>query len=138
MTDYGKRASRSFLGGSGCARAIAETFGGTADVYIDAAAELAAPFEHAETNRQELCGAIRGMYMAISMIYSPESDEAQIIASELTEKFRKKFGAVACRELISDTEQTQVPVADRMPRCAEYIEYAADLLARQLMDYGRI
>ena len=133
MTDYAKRARQLFLNGLSCARAVAAAFGGIADVDIDAATDIPVPLCAAgSAPPDEICGAISGMCMAVDMIYLRGSDEAMAIGSKLAAMFRERFGSAECSRLLLNTTGDRVPAPDRKQICADYVEYAAYILAEQL------
>ena len=139
MIDYAKRARQLFLNGLNCAQAVAAAFGTIADVEIDAMTAISAPFCAVGTvPPDEVCGAISGMCMAIDMIYLRGSDEAMSTASKLVRIFRERFGSAVCRVLLPNAAGNRVPTPDSKLVCAEYVEYAADILAGQLRYDGVI
>ena len=139
MIDYAKRARQLFLHGLNCAQAVAAAFGTIADIEIDAATAIPAPFcAVGAVPPDEVCGAIKGLCMAIDMIYLRGSDEAMSAAAKLVRMFRERFGSADCRILLPDAAGDRAPTPDSKLICAEYVEYAADILAGQLRYDGVI
>lgn len=140
--DYGQCAKQYYSQGYNCAQAVACAFAGIAGIEAQAAARLSAPFGGISAEPGWLCGAVSGMCLAAGAIYfefGSGGKSASAVAAQLSADFKRQHGSYYCCELVkSDAASLLVPCPEAGTCCSRYVECAAAMLARQLLDDGII
>ena len=102
-----ERATEKFLSGYNCAQSVlwafSEEFGLSADTAVRLATGLGAGMAY----RQEVCGAITGGILVLSLRYgrgdsqdSTATEETYAKTRELMSRFEAEYGTCSCRELL--------------------------------------
>ena len=137
--DHGIRAAELFLEGRSCSQAVVLAFKDVTGLDDHFAAKMAASFGGGMGRMREVCGAVSGMLMVLSILYgydTPGDDvskkalytEVQALAG----KFREEVGAIVCREILKNPPSDPNPT----PRTAEF--YAKRPCARMVVTAGKL
>jgi len=148
MSKKGEEAKKLFLQGHNCAQAVLCAFAEDLGMEQAAARSVAACFGGGLGGQREVCGAVSGMCIALSLKYAPENPacheekkEFYRLIQEACGRFKEENGSIICRELLGLTAGTQ-PSAPQ-PRtkeyykkrpCPEKVKSAADILYSYLKD----
>ncbi len=131
--DHGTKAAELFLEGYNCAQAVMVAFCDETGLEPDTAARMASAFGGGMGRLREVCGAVSGMFMVLSILYgydapSDGAGKKQLYTEvqELAEKFRQENGSIICREILKNPPSDPNP----SPRTAEY--YAKRPCARMV------
>ena len=137
--DHGIKAAELFLEGYNCAQAVAVAFCDVTGLTERQAAKMASAFGGGMGRMREVCGAVSGMMMVLSMCYGyddPKDDAGKkdlyTQAQALAEKFREENGSIICREILKNPPTDPTP----SPRTAEY--YAQRPCARMVLTAATI
>lgn len=102
-----KRAKENFLSGFNCAQSVLEVFCRELGIDRELALKSAQTFGGGTCRLREMCGAVNGMLLALSIkngSSDPKDKEAKDSVYKdgqfLCEKFKKKNGSFICRELL--------------------------------------
>ncbi len=137
--DHGLKAAELFLSGYNCAQAVAAAFADVTGLSEQQLARMASAFGGGMGRMREVCGAVSGMLLVLSMLYGydePGDDvskkrlygEVQALAG----KFREEHGSIICREILKNPPSDPNPT----PRTAEF--YAKRPCARMVLTAGRL
>lgn len=125
-----EQAKALFLKGHNCAQAVFCTFAPELGIDDKTALSISACFGGGLGRQREVCGAVSGMCMALSMKYAPQdpTDQAAKAAfyariQEACNRFREENGSIICRELLGLAPGPQSPVPE--PRTAAYYQHRA-------------
>ena len=96
--------------------------------------------------REDICGAVSGGVAAIGLVHGRrnppegERERAYEVTRDFVCRFRAKFGATVCRELIGDLPRESTPEADkkRGERCLRYSLNAAKMCVDTLTKYEKV
>ena len=137
--DHGMKAAELFLEGYNCAQAVAVAFCDVTGLTERQAANMASAFGGGMGRMREVCGAVSGMMMVLSMCYGyddPKDDggkkELYTHAQALAEKFREENGSIICREILKNPPSDPNP----SPRTEAY--YAKRPCAKMVYTAGRL
>ncbi len=137
--DHGVKAAELFLSGYNCAQAVAVAFCDVTGLEEQQAARMASAFGGGMGRMREVCGAVSGMMMVLSLLYGydqPGDDvgkkELYTRVQELAGKFREENGSIICREILKNPPSDPNPT----PRTAEF--YAKRPCAKMVMTAGRL
>lgn len=137
--DHGIKAAELFLSGYNCAQAVVAAFCDRTGLTEAQAARLASAFGGGMGRMREVCGAVSGMMMVLSMVYgydTPGDDGAKKLlytrVQALAEEFRRENGSIICREILKNPPSDPNPT----PRTAEF--YAKRPCAKMVMTAGRL
>ena len=137
--DHGIKAAELFLEGYNCAQAVAVAFCDVTGLTEPQAAKMASAFGGGMGRMREVCGAVSGMMMVLSMCYGyddPKDDagkkELYTRAQALAEKFREENGSIICREILKNPPSDPNP----SPRTQSY--YAKRPCAKMVYTAGRL
>lgn len=126
----GEQAKELFLKGHNCAQAVFCTFAPELGIDEKTALALSACFGGGLGRQREVCGAVSGMCMALSMRYAPKdpTDQAAKAAfyariQDVCNCFKQENGSIICRELLGLPPGPQSPVPE--PRTAAYYQHRA-------------
>ncbi len=141
-----EQAKELFLKGHNCAQAVLCTF--APELHIDASTALAlsACFGGGLGRQREVCGAVSGMCMALSLKYAPKdpTDHAAKAAfyariQDVCNRFKQENGSIICRELLGLAPGPQSPVLEARTAayyqhraCADKVKCAADILEKYI------
>ena len=149
MTDNQNRADRAlewFGQGYNCAQAILLAYGEQFGLERELALKLALGLEGGLGRTGEVCGAVSGACLVLGLEAGCREDasgaEGRKLANrrvrEFSRRFQKRYGAVACRQLIGSDPGTRsgmlAATARRVftRRCPEYVTGAAQILEEML------
>ena len=137
--DHGIKAAELFLNGYNCAQAVAVAFCDKTGLEDKQAAKMASAFGGGMGRMREVCGAVSGMLMVLSLLYgydTPGDDvskkELYAQVQQLAGKFREENGSIICREILKNPPSDPNPT----PRTAEF--YAKRPCAKMVMTAGRL
>lgn len=130
MMTKDEQAKQLFMQGHNCAQAVFCTFAKQLGVDPEQALALSACFGGGLGRQREVCGAVSGMCMALSLKYAPkdptnQAEKAAFYAriQEVCNRFKKENGSIICRELLGLPPGPQDPTPQ--PRTASYYTHRA-------------
>ena len=139
VMDHGIEAAERFLGGYNCAQAVMCAFCDRTGLTEAQAAKMASAFGGGMGRMREVCGAVSGMMMVLSLLYgydTPGDDVSKKIlytrVQALAERFRQENGSIICREILKNPPSDPNPT----PRTQEF--YAKRPCAKMVMCAGRL
>ncbi len=140
------QAKALFLQGHNCAQAVFCTFAPELEIDDKTALALSACFGGGLGRQREVCGAVSGMCMALSLKYAPQDPKDQAAKAafyariqDVCNRFKTQNGSIICRELLGLPPGPQDPTPQ--PRnaayyqhrsCADKVKCAAAILAECL------
>jgi len=130
-------AEEYFNKGYNCAQSVLLAFSDDIPISFEAAAKAASSFGGGVGKMREICGAISGMAMAAGLIYGPDTlDREQKEAHgrrirDLSEKFRREYGSIVCRELLAFQEEREGKAGALS--CRDLVKTAAEILERSII-----
>ena len=137
--DHSTKAAQLFLADYNCAQAVMVAFTDVTGLDEKDAAMRASAFGGGMGRLREVCGAVSGMFMVLSLLYGyddPKDDQGKMRVYKdvqaLAEKFREENGSIICREILKNPPADPTPSA----RTAEY--YAKRPCARMVMTAARL
>ena len=135
----------AFQDGVNCCQAILLTYGGILGLARESALRLGTGFGGGMARHGEVCGAVTGSIMAISIKYgmSKKSDDdardkTYELVTELIDKFKSKHGSILCKDLlgcdISTTEGRELAQKEDKfkEECPGFVRTAAEILEKIL------
>ena len=139
--DRGMYAAELFHKGYNCAQAVFASFGDVTGLDEKTAAKMASSFGGGMGRLREVCGAVSGMLMAVSMLYGydnpgehEEKKELYTLVQELAGKFQAEAGSIICRDILKNPDTTPIPEL----RTEEYYKHrpciSMVVLATQILD----
>ena len=143
-----EQAKELFLQGHNCAQAVFCTFAPELGIDDKTALALSACFGGGLGRQREVCGAVSGMCMALSVKYAPKdpTDQAAKAAfyariQEVCNRFKQENGSIICRELLGLPPGPQSPVPQPRTQayyqhrsCAEKVKSAAVILEKYFQE----
>ena len=137
--DHKIQAAQLFVDGYNCAQAIAVAFSDVTGLTPEISAKLASSFGGGMGRMREVCGAVSGMFMVLSMLDGYETPnpvaQKQLYAAvqELAEKFRQQVGSIICREILKNppSDPNPTPRTEEFYKqrpCTRMVMIAAELL----------
>ena len=137
--DHGERAAELFLSGYNCAQSVAVAFCDVTGMDEKTAARMASAFGGGMGRMREVCGAVSGMLMVLSVRYGYDTPGDDVSKKELytrvqalAGRFREEVGSIVCREILKNPPSDPTP----SPRTEEY--YKKRPCARMVLTAGRI
>ena len=137
--DHGMKAAELFLGGYNCSQSVVVAFCDKTGLEEAQAARMASAFGGGMGRMREVCGAVSGMLMVLSLLYgydTPGDDASKKVlytqVQELAAKFREENGSIICREILKNPPSDPNPT----PRTADF--YAKRPCAKMVMTAGRL
>lgn len=141
MKTKGERAKELFLKGYNCSQAVFGAFCEDFGISFEQGVLLAGGFGGGFARRREVCGAVSGATMVISLArgFSDLDDEnaKKNLYAELREfygMFEKECGSIVCRDLLGLSEKESSPVPEartteyyKKRPCADLVETAANM-----------
>ena len=143
MSEFSERmgiaVGNNFKGGFNCCEAIVETFRKEAGVPIeDNAFRMCSGFGGGIGHARDLCGAMAGCVMVISMLagrnHPSDKPLAEIypLSEEFHQRFEAAFGSCACGDLMKFEFNTR----DHFINCLKLTNKIGKLLAEYLVEKG--
>ena len=144
----GDAAKELFLKGNNCAQAVLCAFCKETGLDEKTALAVSACFGGGLGRQREVCGAVSGMCMALSMLYAPKdptnhAEKAAFYArvQEVCNRFKEENGSIICRELLNLPAGASSPVPDERTKayyahraCGDRVKSAADILEKYLSE----
>jgi C_GCAxxG_C_C family probable redox protein len=104
LTDPIQTATDRFARGLNCSQAVFSAFAPRLGLSDELALKLASPLGAGLARQGQVCGALTGALMVLGLQYggaNPEDKETNYqIAEEFVSNFKKRYGAILCRELL--------------------------------------
>lgn len=142
-------AKSLFLEGYNCAQAIAGAFHKELKLEFNAAVRLASGFGGGMGRQREVCGAVSGIVMVLSVVFGYEDKrdskgKAELYArvQELCKGFSDRNGSIVCRELLkgkadnSSTPDERTSAYYENRPCTDLISDAAAALEGYMNSLG--
>ncbi|WP_432649722.1 C-GCAxxG-C-C family protein [Huintestinicola sp.] len=152
MSTRGDKAKAYFTQGYNCAQSVLMTFSDITGLDEKTSAMLSSGFGGGMGRMREVCGAVSGMFMAVSIVcgYNDPADTEgkkrtyQMIQT-LAEKFKAQNKSIICKELLGldKPEGTHIPDR-RTPEyykkrpCGDLVKDAAEILEEYFVSQGVI
>lgn len=138
--DHAIKAGELFLSGSNCAQAVVVAFSDVTGMDEKTSARISSAFGGGMGRMREVCGAVSGMLMVLSLLYGyeePGENDCNKKAlykevQDLAGKFREEVGSIVCREILKNPSTDPNPT----PRTAEF--YKKRPCARMVMTAARL
>ncbi|RPJ05080.1 MAG: C_GCAxxG_C_C family protein [Spirochaetaceae bacterium] len=144
MADNGKIASEKFISGYNCAQSVLFAFADKTGVDENTLLKIATGLGAGMGRKQEVCGAVTGGILALSMLYgrgesegSNATESTYIKTREFMEKFSEKHGSVLCSKLLdgcvlgSPEGQARFKACDMKNKiCVPCVRDAAEIVAK--------
>ena len=127
-----EHAAYLFNDGYNCAQAVAMAFSDLTGLDEKMSARMASSFGGGMGRMREVCGAVSGMLMVVSILYGYDTPDPQqqkqlyALVQQLAEQFKEKTGSIVCREILKNPPSDPAPT----PRTEEY--YAKRPCARMV------
>jgi C_GCAxxG_C_C family probable redox protein len=106
-------AVQKFLDGYNCAQAVSYSFGDDVNFDKDQILKIACGFGAGMGRKEEVCGAVSGGIMVLSMKYGRGENQDRALMEqtyqktrELMDRFTRRHGTYICRELLNGCELT--------------------------------
>ena len=138
--DHGIYAGELFLKGYNCAQSVAVAFCDVTGLTESQAAKFSSAFGGGMGRMREVCGAVSGMLMVLSILYGYDTPGDDVSKKQLyTEvqalagKFREEVGSIVCREILKNppSDPNPPPRTEEFYKkrpCARMVITAATLL----------
>ena len=138
--DHAYKAGELFLSGSNCAQAVIVAFSDVTGMDEKASARISSAFGGGMGRMREVCGAVSGMLMVLSLLYGYEEpgendcNKKRLYkeVQDLAGKFREEVGSIVCREILKNPPTDPNPT----PRTADF--YQKRPCARMVMTAARL
>ena len=138
--DHAYKAGELFLSGSNCAQAVIVAFSDITGMDEKTSARISSAFGGGMGRMREVCGAVSGMLMVLSLLYGYEEpgendcNKKRLYkeVQDLAGKFREEVGSIVCREILKNPPTDPNPT----PRTAEF--YQKRPCARMVMTAARL
>ncbi len=141
-----EKAKELFTKGYNCAQSVFGAFCEDFGMSAETALRVSAGLGGGVGRQREVCGAVSGMALVLSLKcggYAPEDREAKAnlykMIQECSAEFKKQNGSIVCRELLDGADFSHIPQA-RTPEyykkrpCVELVGMAAEILENYLKD----
>ena len=138
--DHAYKAGELFLSGSNCAQAVIVAFSDVTGMDEKTSARISSAFGGGMGRMREVCGAVSGMLMVLSLLYGYDEpgendcNKKRLYkeVQDLAGKFREEVGSIVCREILKNPPTDPNPT----PRTAEF--YQKRPCARMVMTAARL
>lgn len=151
MGNKADRAKELFLEGYNCAQAVFGAFCEDFGIDLNTGFMISSGFGGGISRRREVCGAVSGAVMALSMIHGYTDSQATEEKRKLYEEvrgvlsaFEDETGSIICRELLNLEEKVSSPVPEARTEkyykkrpCAELVYIAAKAVEEHLEKLGK-
>lgn len=139
----GDKAKALFLEGYNCAQAVAMAYAEEMGLPSNLVTKMVSGFGGGVGRMREVCGAVSGMVMVVSMLYGydnpkPTTQKAELYSKiqTLGARFKDENGSVVCKELLQlQTKGFDLPIPEERTEnyykkrpCPELVKCAADIL----------
>ena len=134
-------AVNKFKEGYNCAQSVLFSFADMLDISENEALKLATGFGGGMGRKQEVCGAISGGILVLSLLHGRgENDDRQnqeityAEVRQLIERFEEKYSTVNCSKLLdgcvleTSEGQEQFKADNLILKCHDYVDYTVTLL----------
>jgi len=142
------KAKELFLNGYNCSQAVFGAFCEDLGIEFSLGVKLASGFGGGFSRRREVCGAVSGAVMVLSLVYGYTEAQAREEKIRLYEKvrhalsdFEEETGSIICRELLGLKEKSSNPVPEERTDkyyakrpCAELVYIAARILEEKMAE----
>lgn len=146
MATKAEIAKELFLKGYNCSQSVFGAFCEDFGINLETGLVLSSGFGGGIARKREVCGAVSGAVMVLSLIHgysTTEDAQAKIQLYEEVRKVLKDFedetGSIICRELLSLEEKESVPVPEARTKeyykkrpCAELVYLAAECVENHI------
>lgn len=140
------RAKELFLEGYNCAQAVFGAFCEDFGIDFETGVKISSGFGGGFSRRREVCGAVSGAVMVLSMVHGYSDSKADAEKKKLYEEVRgvlKSFeedaGSIICRELLGLEEKVSPPTPEARTEkyyakrpCAELVYLSAKVVEEHL------
>lgn len=139
----GDKAKELFEQGYNCAQAVFGAFAEDLGIDFNLAVKISSSFGGGMGRLREVCGAVSGMFLVLSMKYGYDdpkaSAEKKVLYKDvqaLAEEFKKENGSIICRDLLglttkgadNPTPEARTEKYYKKRPCSELCRYAGDLV----------
>ena len=142
------KAKELFLAGHNCAQAVVCAFADELGLNPKTALAVSACFGGGLGRQREVCGAVSGMCMVLSLKYAPAdpNDHAAKAAfyariQDVCNRFKKVNGSIICRELLglpsgpdNPTPEKRTPAYYDHRTCADKVACAAEIVEQYFLE----
>lgn len=146
MKSKAEIAKELFLNGYNCSQAVFGAFCEDFGINKETGLVLSSGFGGGIARRREVCGAVSGAVMVISLIHGSSDAENAEVKKRLYAEVRKVLGAfeaetgsIICRELLGLEEKVSAPVPEartkeyyRKRPCADLVYLAAQCVEEHI------
>ena len=136
------RAKELFLNGYNCAQAVFGAFCEDFGIDFETGVKISSGFGGGIARRREVCGAVSGGVMVLSMLHGysdvREDEEKKKLyekVREVLKSFEDETGSIVCRELLGLEEKVSAPVPEKRTEayykkrpCSEYVRDCAQIV----------
>lgn len=139
-------AKELFLKGYNCSQSVFGAFCEDFGINLETGLVLSSGFGGGVARRREVCGAVSGAVMVLSLIHGYSDTENAQAKKHLYEEIRKvladfeeETGSIICRELLGLEEKMSVPTPEARTQeyykkrpCAELVYIAAQCVEKHI------
>lgn len=144
------KAKELFLQGYNCAQAVFGAFCEDFGIDFCTGVKISSGFGGGISRRREVCGAVSGAVMALSMKYGYDDAKTDDIkkvlykrVQEVLGEFEQEVGSIVCRELLNLSEKVSDPTPSQRTEkyyakrpCAELVYISAKLTEEYINNHG--
>ncbi|MBE6737342.1 MAG: C_GCAxxG_C_C family protein [Ruminococcaceae bacterium] len=146
MMTKADKAKELFLKGYNCSQAVFGAFCEDFGIDFSLGVKISSGFGGGFARRREVCGAVSGAVMVLSLLHGYTDAEAKEEKIKLYEEvrgvladFEKEVGSIVCRELLGLEEKISSPVPEERTKmyyekrpCAEIVYTAAKFVEEHI------
>lgn len=146
MAGKAEKAKELFLEGYNCSQAVFGAFCEDFGIDFETGVKLASGFGGGFARRREVCGAVSGAVMVLSMVHgysdSQATDAKKALYKEVRgvlESFEEETGSIVCRELLGLEEKVSDPTPEERTKkyyakrpCAQLVYLSAKAVEEHL------
>ncbi|MBQ7999851.1 MAG: C_GCAxxG_C_C family protein [Ruminococcus sp.] len=150
MSSKAEIAKELFLKGYNCSQAVFGAFCEDFGIKIETGLVLSSGFGGGMARRREVCGAVSGAVMVLSLVHGYSDTENAEAKKHLYEEVRKvlssfenETGSIICRELLGLEEKMSAPTPEARTKeyykkrpCAELVYLAAQCVENHIASLG--
>ena len=149
MNKHEEKACRLFREGYNCAQAVTAAFSDEIGMSEKQALKLASAFGGGMGRLREVCGAVSGMYIVLSILYgyddAKDDDAKKKLYSQvqqLASQFKEEYKTIICRELLGVDGAQKPEPTPRTPEfyeerpCLAFVVSAAGILSKFIEETG--